>query len=452
MAFYDGLTPTIYAAPTAQGSGTGASEANAVALETAMANAVAGDVVGLVPGVYSRARSNGDRFFPAYRFTNSGTSGNPIIAVGKYDALLNYADTGVRTEIRISDPVSVSAEGNIPAIGANSFNSYCQFRNLVLDQTYCPPPPSNGSMYLGGTSNRARKCVFLQITVPTSDNYNSIFTQDSNGMMIDYCVFSGGSASGHRNAAAFTAYYAANMLVEHNTFSDVSAGPNFKGALLGPPRQYNSGTIRYNKVFDCSTSGIIVDSTDATLQTYVYQNIVVRAGHYGILIDNALNPANYTVQNVSIYNNTLVNCTLSNFITQPFTGTYGGHVFRDNISAFTSSTAAIACDLQSHTSSDFTTLDYNLYWESGTSAQFIQNSTTSTGLAAWKTATGKETHSTEGSPNFTNAASDIYTLSVADTGSSTGGARGAYITGTELIGAVEAAGGSTTNVGPAFLL
>lgn len=44
MAFYDGLTPTIYAAPTDQGTGDGSSEANAMDLPTAMVNAAAGGI------------------------------------------------------------------------------------------------------------------------------------------------------------------------------------------------------------------------------------------------------------------------------------------------------------------------------------------------------------------------------------------------------------------------
>lgn len=428
--FYDGLTPTLYAAPTDQGTGDGSSEANAMDLPTALSTVTAGGIVGCIPGVYTVANNN-TRWVPAFRVTNNGTSGSPIIIVGKYDHLVHYANTSNRCELRTSgySPVGV---GNINCaiIGGDETQTYIQWRNFFIDQTYVPPRASGGTMVAAGGSTgiRFRKIVVSQTVNPTSDNFNALYMQHATDVRVDYCYVYGGTGAGNHNASVITSYSCYNYIIENNTFEDVNCGVFIKGRT----NNANYGTIRYNKILDASNNGVELSDSSTADTSYVYQNLLLRC-QYGINDDSSA-ASNGTVQK---YSNTIVDCTTAGYGIED--QTISGQVFRDNLVAFMSATAAKAVEIAGVTltaSGVFTTLDYNKYFESGASVQFLQTGTTSTGIAAWQTAVGGtiEDNSTEANPNFTNAAGDVYTLSVADTGSSTGGARGCYITGSETIG------------------
>lgn len=427
--FYDGLTPTIYAAPTDQGTGDGSSEANAMDLPTAMVNATAGDVVGLLPGVYTAA-NNDTRWVPAFRFTNSGTSGNPIILVGKYDHLQYYADTNLRCEFRLSGTHPVATGPNCAVLGADVGQNYLQFRNFFIDQTYVPPRSSGGSLVISGTTTGVRfsRMVCSQTVNPTSDNYNTIFAQNATDIQVDHCYVYGGSGAGNHNASVITTYSCYNYTFEYNTLENVNCGYFIKGRTDSA----HYGTIRYNRILDASNNGIELSDSSTVDPSYVYQNLLIRC-QYGVNYDSSAGSNGTT----HVYNNTCVDCTNAGIAVE--NQTISGQVCRDNLVAFMAGTSALSVELAGTltVSVVFTTLDYNKYYESGGSTQFLQNGTTSTGIAAWQTAVGGtyEDNSTEGNPNFTNAAGDVYTLSVADTGSSTGGARGCYITGSETIGA-----------------
>jgi hypothetical protein len=441
MAFYDGLTPTIYAAPTDQGSGDGSSEANAMDLPTAMVNATAGDIVGLVPGVYT-AVNNNTRWTPAFKFTNSGTSGNPIILVGKYDHIAYYADTVNRCEFRTSGYSALgTASSNCAVLGADQNQNYLQFRNIFVDSVYVPPRAAGGSLVASGGSTgiRFRRCVVKlteEVATP-SDNYNAIFAEDTTDLIIDNCYFYGGyGLSANRNWSAITTYYCHNFLFENNTVENANSGIFIKGLMIDPPYTGSTGTLRYNKILDVSDDGITMLGVEPGTGVTAYQNLIVRAASFGIRVHGGLN-SNYSYQNHVMHHNTLVDCGVGLGMGD-FTNVQASNEFRDNVVALTTSSSnkMYTTDGTNVTAAGFfATMDYNLYSESGVSAQWSQGASTYTGIADWRTGSSRDTNATEEAPGFTNTATDDYTRMGSDTGSSTGGRRGCYITNTETIGA-----------------
>lgn len=116
------------------------------------------------------------------------------------------------------------------------------------------------------------------------------------------------------------------------------------------------------------------------------------------------------------------------------------NIFRDNIVASvepgTAQVLVNAYDVASL--NNFAQWDYNLYYNNGATPTFAINGAIHSGLAAWQSASGRDANSLVAAPQFTNAAGEDFRLvsngQAALTASSTGGALGCYITGTETIG------------------
>lgn len=457
---YDGLTPTVYANTVSLGSGSGASEANATTLTGALASATAGDIIGVLPGVYSGTPS-GDAWTPLFKTTNSGTSGSPIIIVGKYDHLYYYGNAALRCEIRSTAPVTPVDSTNRPGFGLAPTQSYIQWRNFFLDGTYVPPNPSHGMSVFGyqTTGGRFRKCVFRMLVQNNgTDNRNAIFMEGCGTAQVDYCYFYDGSTTGagrHVNNNGITIYPAANpsyyptVTLEHNTFRDCNAGIFVKGRSGTDNIQGSYGTIRYNAFYDLSHVGISHQGEDPTAGMDFYQNLLVRCAFGGFAKENGLeNLVPELYERARIYNNTMVDCGTQNAAraavylrNYPAAGV-NYYEYYNNIVTYSAATSfAFDTSDPNYSSTNqldadevYSTLNYNWYYYSGGSVQFRERSGTATGIAAWRTATGMEANSTEASVPFLNASADDYRLSSTDTGSSTGGARGCYITGNETIG------------------
>ena len=81
---YYGFTPTKYVTTGAAGGGVG-SAGDPWTLAEAMTSAVAGDIVAIAAGVYVGSSTN-NKEQPAFRPSNSGTSGSPIRFVAQWAA------------------------------------------------------------------------------------------------------------------------------------------------------------------------------------------------------------------------------------------------------------------------------------------------------------------------------------------------------------------------------
>jgi hypothetical protein len=466
-SFYDGLTPTIYANVTSLGTGSGASEANATTLTGALSGATAGDIIGVLPGVYTGTPGTGTLDVPIFKTTNSGTIGSPIIIVGKYDHRYYYANTSLRCEIRSSSPITPVNDANRPGIGLEDGQEYIQWRNFFLDMNYVPPSNSHGmSIFAYHTKGgRFRKCVYQMIAqANNSDNRNAIFAGGCGVSQIDYCYFFGGTTTGAgrgMNNTAITLYPGAtagnypDITIEHNTIADAVTGIFIKGRSGTDSVQGSYGTVRYNLIRDMAHAAIGHQGEDTVAGMDYYQNLLVRCAGGGFIKENGLdNLVPELYQHARIYNNTIVDCGntahygLGGYFLRHYPAAgVNFYEFYNNIIKYSTASlyALISADSNfggtNHLNMDevFASgqLDYNWYYRDGGSARFKERSGTYTGLAAWQTqlsGAGLEQNSTESAPPFVDAGADDYRLSSADTGGKTGGPRGCYITGNETIG------------------
>lgn len=435
---YDGLTPTLYAAPTAQGTGSGTTEANAMALETAVATAPSGAIIGCLPGVYARSRpGTDDRWLPIYFLENSGTPGAPTTVVGKYDPLIYYADAAKRCEIQNTAASLVSPwndPGNRAGIGCYA-RSYQRWINFYLNTSNVPSYPDRGSV----VCNDAHNCTFRKIVFNRTlgynglDNYDCVFAQASNNLRIEYCYAYGHVGTIHRNIAVVKCYSCTNFSFQYNTFANVCQGFFIKGDVLGSGQ---SGDISYNKGTGCVSSfidvGVVRSASGSGNVVTVHHNLGV-----GNAIDfwfESSGDSGVTNDNRRVYKNTFVDATQGGAYSND--STLISEQWYDNVVAFMSATSAYAFNMESGSAAGFTTMDRNLYYEAGGTVQFANGGVVYSGLPAWRTQTGKEANSSVGDPVFDNAAGGNYRRTASgDTASSTGGKRGCYETGSEQIGA-----------------
>ena len=443
---YDGLTPTLYAAPTAQGNGSGSSEANAAELQALLTTAASGSIIGCLPGVYSASTNTGDHWRPVYFIENSGTAGNPTIVVGKYDHLIYYGDTNKRCEMRngtADNTAPWNGTGNYPVIGCYSRN-YQQWRNFYIDTQYAPPYPSRGTVDTNSANHILfRKIVFNRtVTFNGSeggaDNYDCIYSQGSDDVIVEYCYAYGNAGTSiHRNMSVVKFYSVTNFEVRYCTLNGVMMGFFVKGDVL---TSGNSGRIHHNRCYGAIWGfigvGVVRPVAGGSNTVEVDHNLGYRnaedfrfesSGDNGSTNDHRL-----------VHSNTFVDCTgvSSNASVYGNDTTLIGEQFYDNVIAYMSSTANLTINLDGGAASGVSPFNTNLYYEAGGSAQFGNAGSTFTGIAAWRTQTSAEAASSETDPVFDNAASDNYKrTSSGDTGSSTGGKRGCYETGSEQIGA-----------------
>jgi hypothetical protein len=426
-ALYSGDTPTVFAAPTAQGTGSGTSEANATTFADALAHIVAGECLGVAPGLSSGA-VNSERWEPIFAPTNSGTLANPIRIRAKYPAVYNRSSPALLSEIRISNPQALG--GNSAVLGVRPGTNHVHFSGFYVNQGDSPPRPSNGNFLIAYSTTGIwfEDCWLVQVITSQLDNYDSFYCEGATNLVIRNNHVQGGYGTGNHNASTMTLYGCTNILVEFNTFSAVNNGIFVKGSHNGA---YNSGTVRYNKSTGAYQSLLEIAEVSVGSPVLAYQNLSIRDGQ-GIVFDDS----GKGCSDSQAYSNTIVSPVRDAMRADG--GALTSMACRDNLIAFLTATSSSAVNYQSRSTSGTSPLDYNHYFRSNGNSLFGQNGQSYSSLGAWRTATSKEASSTEGNPLFTNSANDDYTLQVgspARTGSSTGGARGCYITGNEIIGA-----------------
>lgn len=420
---YSGYTPTIYADSAARGNGSGSSEGNATTFAAALAtvSAAGAGIVGVVTSVISGIGS-GTHWESIFSVTGSGTSLSPIIVVTKYPSTQYPNNPELWTELRSGNTAVPQ-----PVIGVYPFRSNVRFIGFYINQVHVPPAASNGSALAAYETSGIwfERFTFDQVVNPTNDNYNSVFSGGSNGIRIRNCRFRGGAGSGNHNAAAVTTYGPENVLFEHNEFEGCNCCFFLKG-LDTNDGSFNSGIIRFNKSTGASGEFVELTTIDPVNGVDVYQNLSIGDG-YAFNLDNS----GSTVTDTRIYNNTVIDPV--NVAFGADTATLADSLLRNNLVYFSSPTSARAVDYGQNSTASVSPMDWNLYFVAGGTPQFRQSSTIHSGLAAWRTATGKEANSLQVDPQLTTD----YKLQVgspARTAGNTGGPVGAYITGTEVIG------------------
>lgn len=336
---YGGYTPTIYAAPADVGNGSGSSEANAMALATALSTVTAGGIVGLIPGTYTATPVTPSRSNPAWKTTNSGSSGNPIRIVAKYVAA-NSANSANYSELRSG---GVTIGNSSPTFGVSG-QSYVEWIGMYVDENVSYSAADTGPVVMwGGSGCRVSYCRIVGDggIWDAGEMHNGIRVEASGtDRVISYNVISGFEASGTDNNSNHAAIAidcdlpgdgtVNSGIVEHNEVYDSGAGCFIK-KNYGDPGKW---VFRYNYVHDCPGAGLRFDSlTDTTANTAhgvdAYQNLIKSCGYAFMLGDSAQPDGG--LYYVNIVNNTIVSC--GSVLLTVTLDTNASHLFHNNIVA-----------------------------------------------------------------------------------------------------------------------
>ena len=444
------LTPTIYAGVTALGTGTGASEANCTTLTAALASATAGAIIGVLPGVYTKAHGAG-RFNPAWTTTNSGTSGNPIIVVAKYSAIDlggatynglwtqtmvdNVFANANRSEFRHDGTRSTGATGS-PAFGVSSKN-YVYFIGFCADENNAAPTPDSGpAVIIGATGSRIYRSVLQGRSVVSgwaSDNHPGIRLESAtdpyawDNVVTGFRYYDTLQNGGH-NHCGIQRYECTGTNVQHNFCFFNNTNIYLKDQDIAA-----NETVKFNYCYNPEASGsqieILNTNESGGTDTICSQNLCL----------NTINDAPGLIgqdqgRNIKWRNNTVIG---------DFTGggsaaivahyqDIGGEI-NDNIFYCRGGSTFID---QQFRSVAIVPSNYNRFYSAaGFSSRY--NSSTHASLSAWRTATSQDNNSATGDPSFVNYAGKDFKLATGSpclTGSSSGGPQGCYITGLEIMG------------------
>jgi len=436
-------------------NGTAFSEATSSAspctLGEAMAEAQAGHVVEVAPGIYT-GEHTGDRWTPVFAPAHSGSEGNPIIFYAQNPAA--YSNTG-RSELRLTGtPGPVLG----PVMG-DTDGSDIILDGFYIDSSQNAIGPSGGTVQL----HRATRCEYRRMYFDqntewgTGDNYNMIFGQSNFDCVVSDCVFqSTGTYTSDHNLATIEFYDSENLTIQYCEFRDVGCGVFAKGEypdVLGS----NSAVVRYSLFTGCTGHAIELGTSDSDVGNTAYQNLSYgnRDGGGAIHFENS----GHGYKNNKYFNNTVQGGLSVRAVDGEFGG---GNQVHSNI-IFDGTLAAdqggddieVVHDYGVTTYNNpydyFDIADYNLFWRSdgnpvhvggNEGALFSSEITFDQWLidlaASGIPAAAMQANSIESDPEFVDPDGNDYRLAdngqAALTASSTGGPVGCYITGSEEIG------------------
>jgi hypothetical protein len=264
------------------------------------------------------------------------------------------------------------------------------------------------------------------------------------GPVITDCKARGGSGDGEGDL--ITMYGTWAFVIEHNELVGTRMGTYAKGSVDGATR-WNYGVMRYNYATGVDNKVFFASEVETGQFVDIYQNLIIGC-HAAIRGD----PAGLGPSRMRAYNNTIVDS-----IVDPIGSGQGhaviwfdgaaagtGNAFYNNIVANTTTITNMALVVVqvSDPAAYFNPLNYNVYYNNGSTLYFATNQDdTLPGdaiqLAAWRTAMSDEANSQGANPSFVNAGAGNYRLaggSAALTAGNTGGPCGCYITGSEEIG------------------
>ncbi len=463
-ALYSGFTPTIYAAPTDQGTGDGSSEANAMDLVTALTVAVAGDVIGYLPGTYAKSVGAENTWQPLFRPTNSGTSSNPIRIVAKYPARYltePVASNSNRSEFVVTGATPGTTDTH-PVLGNGENHDHIQWWGFYVDQDDAPAYPSKGTCQAsqGSEGIAFREFYIRQRFHASNDNFSCFFCEDSDDLVIRNFKIAGpfGIDGGH-NVTCGTLYGCKNFYIGHGYHDGVSTGWFVKGSNTngGEVAPYNYGMLEYHWFDDAAVTCFTVNEVQPTGSRCTIRHVVAVGCAELVMLDDSTGspspaPWNTLTKNLYVYQNTIVDPTNSVGGSFWAGGMRGDHQiddgqFYNNIIAYTVNPGQQTYHInlgggepnptEPSDTVGFSTLDYNCYYMAAGTNRWVTNGTTYTSFASWQSAVqadvaGQESHSITSNPSFVDAANGDYRLNGGSpcAGTGLGGANmGAYLAG-----------------------
>ena len=383
----------------------------------------AGDTVLVAPGVYSTNESGSSRNVPVLNPANSGTSGSPIVF---------QAAAGGRVEIR-------SAGYGGPAIGANGRN-FIIWDGFYIDEANVNTVSDTGPVVVWSANNVILRNLELRGKHATwSDNHNAVRIEQADRITLQNCTIYGFTMSqGGRNGSAVMMYYDTNITIENNTIHSSDGGIFVKGANMGP------FLIRRNLLYGITSDAIVFGGLglpNGSAGAVAVQNVVRNSGSgFAFIGYDTYSPNNIVMANNTLYDNA------KGFFFKPDAAGYRSFRIYNNLV----SNSDVSMQAEDISNLSAVTAQHNYYHGGGTHARLNYASYT---LAQWQSSLGKDNNSPaarSGDPLFVGAASGDFRLQagsparsggidIADlngNGSTTDGiAIGAYITGTEVIGA-----------------
>ncbi|MFN3075393.1 MAG: hypothetical protein ABT940_00655 [Alphaproteobacteria bacterium] len=447
-------------------------------LEQAMANAVAGDVVGFLPvstGTpvdMDAPSASGYSEIPAFQPANSGSgtaNANRIIFVTKYAAVKLYKDdpSGIgtnqsRTELRHAGTAAVAAGASETGTGGACYGAhtrnYITYDGFYVDMAEAEIRSDTGVLAAQACTGITFKNFVVKGTT-TNCQSNAIIYRPENAVdtilsnFVAYDFSNDPTGSDTQQAGLFSDQYGdQNFLIEHFEIDDIDMGIFLKGTSSGPV--FNYGTIQYGIVSNTASPLRFndLDPTNLTTVQYVltYNTIGARPKALspdGIVFDViSSSPRNITIDHCTVakIDSTDGNCNGAFFVEGSEFALGSGITITNNIFDLDSGSYGHMMYLESALPG---TMNYNFYYKNGATETYVYNSTEYNSFASWQAAiSGRDANSVEGSSSpFNNRASDDYTINTghaAYTMSSTSGQVGAYATN-ETIGVETTAAASS---------
>jgi hypothetical protein len=438
--------PTHYCDPTrplnSAGAGTLASPWN---LDQAMRLAVAGNVVGVLPGVSVAMPSTNNDNLPTFRPVNSGTATNRIVFVTRYAAvaLPNVASNPNRTQLRHNGTRAVangpSESGSGSAMYGSTQANYITFDGFYVDMETAQPKADSGVIRV----ENARGVHFRNFEIKgTRTNLQSnpviyrpqaaVDTVLSNFRAYDFSNDTSGSDTPQR--ALFSDQYGdQNFLIENFEIRNTERGIFLKGTANNRTA-FNYGRIRYgvvSNVFECFRFNDLDSGNVTTLEYSICQDVIAGGTGSGFTLSSETTPA----RNLLVHHITVARLRQASTMQG---GIYGKNSISSNVT-IRDSIFDLDNGSQGHgiafgeISTLPAVLNYNAYSKNGGNVSFAYNGVQHNSIAAWRSASGRDANSLIlASGPFVDRAGGNFRIpagSPALTASSTGGQLGAFAGG-----------------------
>lgn len=401
---------------------------------------VAGDVVGVLPGVSVRLPTTNNDNIPAFNPSNSGTVDRRIVYVTKHAAVaLTGVETNpLRTELRHDGSAPYISNGVGAGTGAPMYGSYQRnyitFDGFYVDMAQAYMKEDSGVIRPDTTIGiHFKNFVIKGATLNVASNavvyrpHDARDTVLSNFRVYDFTNIPTGSNT--PQAALFSDQYGdQNFLIEHFEIRNTQRGIFLKGSA-GAGNNLNYGTIRYGIVSNVSSCYQFNALSTTNLTTVEYSLCYSTAQGGGVVLSSETTPA----RNLRIDHVTIARVDAASMNTEGGIITRGRGI-AENVSITNSivdgdnGPFGHAVSLGSTLP---TTLNYNGYYKNGGSISYVFNGTQYNSFTSWRAAIGGLDTNTlvfSSSPFVNRSGGDFRIVAghAAKTASSTGGELGAY--------------------------
>ena len=402
---YADRTKTVAADASGSGDGT---DGNPWTLAQAMANAVAGDIVGVKAGLYIGSQTAPDdgakRYSPAFKPANSGTQASPIYFVAENFASLTAVN---RSEIRSG--ATVSGDG-WPAFGTLTKN-WIYWYGFYSDESAADNKPRNDAApatFWTCTGGGIRYCDIRGIDVAWTDNHSGVRLENtsqfevSDNYIYNFRVNGGGST----NQAGVLTYGCHTCEIKYNEIDYCGNNVFWKA---GTP-QY--GMKAHHNYFKRGTDAFRIQLLTDTARNEIYQNIFGDYGTSAIFFSQTASPQPMP-QNLVIANNIFIGRTTSGGNLGTFRYDHSAYTsttnfIRNNIIQNTNSSSVITSDFLTDAAivAGFTDHDYNCYYQYGASfggSNGGAGTLRSLTVGDWETTYGMDANAVFANPLFVSA-------------------------------------------------